>query len=260
PADRGRADVDAAAERVADLDAEIGTVRVDDVAVPDDLAGDVLDRVARDRKADARRGAAELGIGRAQRRDPDHAAGDVDQRAAGIAGVDRGARLDHVRKRDAAAFRLGAVERADDSLGDARGEAEGIADRHHDVTDLELRRVGERRRPQLAAVHLDDGEIVLRERADELRRQLLAGRRGDGEAREAADDVVVGDDVAVRVEDDARAEPRWGADLDDRRRHLPEDGDERVLQARDAGGHAERRRGGARAGGGRRGAGGARAR
>ena len=60
-----------AADRVADADAEVRAVRVDDLAVGDDLAGDVLYRVARDREADPGGLAAELLVRRRERRDAD---------------------------------------------------------------------------------------------------------------------------------------------------------------------------------------------
>src|SRR6185437_9006958 len=58
PAGFDRADEDAVPARVAHTHTEVGAVRVDDLAVGDDLAGDVLDEVARKRKADAGRAAA----------------------------------------------------------------------------------------------------------------------------------------------------------------------------------------------------------
>src|SRR5438067_5271856 len=74
------------------------------MAVADDLRRDVLHEVARDGEPDAgRRRPTELGIGRRERRNPDHPALEIGERAAGIARVDRGARLDHERQRDAVA-------------------------------------------------------------------------------------------------------------------------------------------------------------
>ena len=81
-------------------------------------------------------------------------------------------------------------------------------------------RVGELRRAQTGAVDLDHGEVVGREGPDERALQLRARRGRDGEGLRAADDVVVRDDVALRVEDDAGAEPLARLDLDDRRGDL----------------------------------------
>ena len=62
----------------------------------------------------------------------------VDQRAAGVAGVDRGVGLDEVLEGvDAEA---GAAERRDDAAGHRLADAEGIADREHHVADAQRSR------------------------------------------------------------------------------------------------------------------------
>ena len=68
----------------------------------------------------------------------------VDQRAARIAGIDRGVGLDEVLI--ALDAETAAPERADDARGDGLAEAERIADRHHVVTDLQPIAVAERHR------------------------------------------------------------------------------------------------------------------
>jgi hypothetical protein len=76
---------------------------------------------------------------------------------------------------------------------------------------------------------VDDGQIVRGETADE--RAIVGVRAGRDDVWPAAgDDVVVRDDVAVRVEDDARAEPSGALDLDDGRRELVHDGRDRALE------------------------------
>ena len=70
--------------------------------------------------------------------DADEPAGQIDQRAAGIAGIDGGVGLDEelvVGDAD-----LGARQRRDDAVGDGLADAERIADGEHEVADLE--RVG----------------------------------------------------------------------------------------------------------------------
>jgi hypothetical protein len=79
PTRRDGADEDAVPVRISHADAEEGAMRIDDLAVSDDLSGDVGDQIARDREADSRRAAAQLGIGRGERGYPDHATRDVDQ-------------------------------------------------------------------------------------------------------------------------------------------------------------------------------------
>src|SRR5437588_235785 len=93
-----------AVDGVADAHAVVGAVGVDDLAVLDELGRDVLDDAARDREADSGRGAAELRIGDGERRDADHPACEVDERAAAVARVDRSARLDRIRQRGAVGF------------------------------------------------------------------------------------------------------------------------------------------------------------
>src|ERR671936_241851 len=77
------------------LDTHVGAVRVGHPAVLDQLSGDVLGEVARNREADAGRGATDLRIGRSQCGYPDHLTREVDERAATVPGVDGGAGLDH---------------------------------------------------------------------------------------------------------------------------------------------------------------------
>src|SRR4029077_7243880 len=97
---RNRADEGTPSVRVADLDAEECPVRVDHLAVSDDLGGDVRDEIARDRETDAGGATATLRVGRRERGDSDHTTLDVDQRAAGVARIDGRARLDDGRQGD----------------------------------------------------------------------------------------------------------------------------------------------------------------
>ena len=117
-----------------------------DFAVLLELADDFAGGVDRHREPDPDvavvAGVLDLGV------DPDHLALFVDQRAAGVAGVDRGVGLDHVRDREAVrGFDL-ALEGGDDAAGDRAVEAERVADRDHGVADFDLRGVAERERVQ----------------------------------------------------------------------------------------------------------------
>ena len=80
--------------------------------------------------------------------DADEAARHVDERAAGIAEVDRGVGLDEERIVGNADLR--ARERRDDSLRHRLPDAERIADREHEVADLNLRRNRRTRSPESA--------------------------------------------------------------------------------------------------------------
>ena len=74
--------------------------------------------------------------------DADQLAVAVDERAAGIAEVDRGVGLDEVlERRDA---ELAAAGRADDALRHGLAEPERIADREHGVADSQVVRASER--------------------------------------------------------------------------------------------------------------------
>jgi hypothetical protein len=212
----------AAAGDCGSADAERGAPGFRHLAVLDQLLRDRLDRVARDREADAGRlRAAELRIGGRERRDPDEAGLEVDERAAAVAGVDGRAGLDRRADRDAVrALADRPAERADDSLGDARAQTERVAERHHDVPDIELGRVADRHRLQPGRVGADDREVTGDPAPDERRGHLLAGGESDREPLRALDDVRIGDDVAVTVEHDAGAEPAARRDLHHRRRHL----------------------------------------
>jgi len=74
--------------------------------------------------------------------DPDEIALGVDQRAAGIAGIDRGVGLDEVLKSIYA--ELVAAGGADNAHGHGLPHAEGIADGQHHVADAQIVGMAER--------------------------------------------------------------------------------------------------------------------
>ena len=109
-----------------------------------------LHHVGRDGEADALRAAGareDRGV------DADQPAAKIDQRAAGIAGIDGGIGLDEeliVGDAD-----LGARQRRDDAVGHGLPDAERIADREHHVADLQRVGIGEFERGKaLAAASL----------------------------------------------------------------------------------------------------------
>ena len=184
--------------------------------VRQDLRGDRLHRVRRDREADAlvaARVALDLRV------DADHAAVHVEERAAGVPVVDGGVGLDGIGDREVVRSVDLTVESADDPARDGLLEPERRADRHDAVTDRDLRRVAERERHEHRArrVHVhdrevgrgvgpDDGPLVGRA-VPELHRD----RRG------AVDDVLVRDHVAARVVDEAGALGALSLRLSERR-------------------------------------------
>ena len=125
-----------------------------------------LGEVARHGKADAERGAA---FGDDGGVDADHLAVHVEQRAAGIALVDRGVGL------DVAVVRAGldvAVACRTIPSGDRTAEPERVADRHHPVADLGGVAVAELdERQRVAGVDLQQRQVGLAVGADDRRRE-----------------------------------------------------------------------------------------
>ena len=145
---------------------------------------------------------------------PDHGAGGVDQRAAGVAGVDRGVGLDRVDD-GVGVTGLGvqadrALHRADDPLGDRAGQPQRRPDGDHAVADPEVRRPPQLGDDGVGQLDLDHRDVGLRVAADHTGGGADPGGEDGLERRPRVgggqrDDVVVGDDVAVRVDDDAGA-------------------------------------------------------
>ncbi len=151
-------------------DAEIAVVYG---AGADDLVGGGLDDLGGDGEARACEGAA---AGDDEGVDADQFAMRVDQRAAGVAGVDGGVGLDEVAGL-AAVFGVGVgpIKRADDAAGDGELEvAEGAAEGKHGLAGMQLGGVAPGDAGQVGGVDLDDGQVVELVDADELWR----GRRG----------------------------------------------------------------------------------
>ena len=120
-----------------------------DLAVLLDLFDDFASGIDRDGEADANvavAAAASLNLGV----DPDHFSSGINQGTARIAWVDRRVGLDHVRDREAIGGLDLALQGGDDASGDGPVEAEGVADRHHGVADLDLGGIAERKRIFLA--------------------------------------------------------------------------------------------------------------
>src|SRR5262249_30988204 len=84
-------------------------------------------------------------------------------------------------------------------------EAERIADRHHRLTHLDLRRIAERDRGQPGRLDLQQRQVRLGITADHVGSELPAVRELDHDLRGVLDHVVVRDDVAGWVDDEARA-------------------------------------------------------
>jgi hypothetical protein len=74
---------------------------------------------------------------------------------AGVAGVDRGVGLNHIRDREAVRGLDLALQRGDDAAGHRSVQAERVADRDHGVADGGLRGVAEGQRVQLVRGRVD---------------------------------------------------------------------------------------------------------
>ena len=175
----------------------------------EDLLGDAAGLVDRDREAQADAAAALAG-GRDGRVDADHLPVEVDQRATGVALVDRGVGLQAVVDDGRAVVALDAdraVQRADDARGDGARQALRRADRDDLLAHLQVRAAAQRRRGQPGDVlHAQHGEVVAGGGAHDGRGVLGAvGERDGDRAVRPGDDVVVREDGAVRGEDDAAA-------------------------------------------------------
>ena len=192
--DRCRSSIDVA-QRHADVAARHAA------ALPE-LRQDRRRAVDRHGEADVARARADRGV------DADDLAARVDQRPAAVAEVDGRVGLDVVV--EARVEELPADE-ADDADRDRVLVAERVADRAHPLAHPQRRRIADRRdRQARLAVDLDQRDVGVGIGADDARAQRPAVRQLDDDPLGALDDMVVGEDAAVGVDDEAaaRAAPR----------------------------------------------------
>ena len=145
------------------------------------------------------------GLGDDLRVDADELAFGIHQRAAGVALVNRSIGLQEILVAPAAGPG-GSALGADDPHRHRLANTERIADRQHNVTNLDALGIAERDRMEVRRVDLDHGQIARLVCAHHLRRQRAAVVHLDADAVRALDDVVVGEDVAVGADDDAGTE------------------------------------------------------
>ncbi len=178
---------------------------------------DVLEHAAR--AIDGNRKAETDGAATAAREDErvyaDHFARGVDEGPPGVSRIDGRVGLDHPRPHLRAA-RAGlrpdvAADRADHS--DRNGGvpvgqqvAERIADRDRPFTDQDVVRVAERSGGEVPRIDLEDGEVRYLVRLDQLGGKLPAVHEGDDDLGGIGDDMLVGEDVAVRGDDEPRSQ------------------------------------------------------
>ena len=150
--------------------------------------------------------------------DADHLSVGVDQRAAAVAGVDRGICLNA----DHGIAQLGSDGPLDrrniaDCLGGSQRQTAGIADRNNHLADLQLIAVAEGGGDQSLGrfLHLQQGKVALVICADEGGIVAVAVLQDDLILLSAADHMGIGDDVAVFRKNDAAALCRSAAAVAD---------------------------------------------
>jgi len=144
--------------------------------------------------------------------DANQLAARVDQRAAGVAWVDRRIGLNEVFVSGDA--KAGPAQRRDDAERHRLIELERIADRQHPLGDLQLGRIAPRHRRQIARVDLQQRQIHGGIDADNLRAHLALVAECDGDRGQlpqrnssllTGDNVVVRQNVAVAAHDYRRS-------------------------------------------------------
>ena len=132
----------------------------------------------------------------------------VDQRAARVAGIDGGVGLDE--RFELAIGNDVAADRRDDAGGNGFIQAEGTADGQHPVADVHAVGVAQLGSGQrLLGVDLDHREIGFRIGADHRRsvgHGLGIAHQVDANLVSLVDHVIVGEDVALGIDDHARAQ------------------------------------------------------
>ena len=170
-------------------------------AVQDQLAEHELRGVARDREADALRAADDRGI------DTDHLAARIDQRPAGIAGIERRVGLDHILDQPAVAGPQRAAERRDDARRHRRFKTERIADRDDELPALERFGIADRRDGEIArGAGPQQSEVGIRVLAQHPRFHHAAFGIGQAEVVGTMHHMAVGQDETIRRNDHAGAD------------------------------------------------------
>jgi hypothetical protein len=163
-----------------------------------------LYEVRRYRKADAIGDCIGLGIDRGQCWDTNEFSLQIDQCPAAIAGIHGSIGLDGVGNCGSCRLRYTAVEGAHDTPGGCLSDPQRIADCQHLLThdepgrvaNLGDRHIGER----LNAYH---GQVIGGNRADQLGWLSVSVVQNGHDALFAADDMVIGYDVTLRVNNDS---------------------------------------------------------
>ena len=174
----------------------------------DQLVGHVHEHVDGDGESDPLVPPRVAGDGRI---DPDDLCAEVDQRAAAVAGVDGGIRLDEVLEDDAgvAQLEVAASLGADDPVGDRVAQAEGASHGQDEVADLHLAALAQPRGDQSGRLDGQHGDVGIGIVPHFARIDSAPVGQVDLDpvGRGAADDVAVGQHVvlALTADNDAGA-------------------------------------------------------
>src|SRR5271157_2595115 len=136
--------------------------------------------------------------------DADDLAVPVEQRAAGVAGVDGGVGLNGFFD-DQAVWLLHLADGTDDAAREGSGEAERIADGIDFLADLQIGRVAEDHRLQVGGFDLDYGQVMRLVGADDGGLIFLAVVQRHFNLARFGDDVIVGEDVSFFVDNETGA-------------------------------------------------------
>lgn len=135
--------------------------------------------------------------------DADELATRVDEGTAGVTGVDSGIGLDErgdtccgSRLVDAAAFGT------DDTGGDGAVQTVGVTDGDDPLADLQVVTVADRQGGEVLGIDLDEGEVGDLVGTNDPCGELAVVVEGDGQLVGAFYDMVIGDDISVRADDD----------------------------------------------------------
>ena len=163
---------------------------------------DAAHEIDRDRKANSFRAAVAAvqhgGV------DADQLAVRVDQCTPGIARIDRGIRLDEILKGCEA--KLASPGGAHDALCHGLAQPVRIADRKHDISDPQRVGASDGHHRYLADVHIENGNIRIRVLSDNLGVGNPAIAKLHFDRVSAGNHVLIGDDAALIIDDDAGAQ------------------------------------------------------
>jgi len=135
--------------------------------------------------------------------DADHFTVHVEQRPAGVAGIDRHIGLD---ERHEIVLRQRAPLGADDARRHAAVEAERRADGDHPFAHLEFIRVADGDFRQAGRFDFQQGHIGALVRADDLGAELALVGQAHGNLFGAVHHMRIGHDVTIRTDDKTRAQ------------------------------------------------------